>query len=517
MAAIAQMVDRAHIWHPITDMPVDFSEKAQTAEEELRALLNVWREQKSQFDEDQLDKFNRELNREWAIETGLIERTYEWDRGTTLLLIERGFIEALIPWQSDRNPAEVASMLRDHEHAIKSLFHFVEQNSEMTIGYIKQLHAQMLRGQEFVEGVDQFGKKTRVPLNHGAFKKRPNSPNTPEGELHEYCPPEHTDSEMERLVKMYNTHTTHPPLAQAAWLHHRFLQIHPFEDGNGRIARCLATLVFIREGLFPLVVLSEEKDDYIDTLQAADQDDLSPLICRFSECQKRYFVKALGIAGQVWDDTRREKMTVKQQRQTTPDAASVDEQIDSLAEFLTRKGQQQQIALAEKHHSVIKISETLHKTAYVRLQQAAEQITNKLSTNGTSWADTASMDDEKGHYYRHQIVEIAKKREYYANTDVHRSWVRLVLQVADERAMLLLFFHGIGRPYRGIIACSACFIMRRLTDGDERTWQEQEPIPLGDGVFQINYQESEDQATKRFALWLEEITQIFLTRAQKEF
>ena len=31
---------------------------------------------------------------------------------------------------------------------------------------------------------------------------------------------------------------------EATWLHHRFTQIHPFQDGNGRVARALASLVF---------------------------------------------------------------------------------------------------------------------------------------------------------------------------------------------------------------------------------------------------------------------------------
>ena len=39
-----------------------------------------------------------------------------------------------------------------------------------------------------------------------------------------------------------------PLEVEAAWLHHRFTQIHPFEDGNGRVARALASLVFIPDG-----------------------------------------------------------------------------------------------------------------------------------------------------------------------------------------------------------------------------------------------------------------------------
>ena len=43
------------------------------------------------------------------------------------------------------------------------------------------------------------------------------------------------------------------PEVEAAWLHHRFGQIHPFQDGNGRVARALATMIFLRAGFVPLV------------------------------------------------------------------------------------------------------------------------------------------------------------------------------------------------------------------------------------------------------------------------
>ena len=406
---------------------------------------------------------------------------------------------------------------------------------ELSVGYVKELHAEMLRTQKTVAGVDQFGNKTHIPMNHGLFKKRPNSPFTPEGTLHEYCPWEQVGSEMDRLIKMHKTHLAHPPLAQTAWLHHRFVQIHPFEDGNGRIARCLATLVFIRAKWFPLVVPNEERDDYLDALQAADNGDLSPLICCFAKWQKRYFFKVMGIAGHMRDTVKRENPTIDRK---LPRDSSIEEQIDTLSDFLAQKGQQQKNALAKQHNTAIKTAEALYGLACERLQDTATQIADKLGENGRAWANWASGNDDKGHYYRHQTVETAKALEYYANTDVHRAWARMVLQVADERAMLLLFFHGTGMPYRGIIACAACFIMRRRSDASEEerrgkdsvpldnsesaasersTWHEKEPVPLGNGVFQINYQEEESQAVARFQPWLNEVIRSALEMAQQEF
>ncbi len=157
----------------------------------------------------------------------------------------------------------------------------------------KELHALMTRHQETVEGLDSLGRKTSVPLIRGAYKRLPNNPLRPDGTIHEYCPPEQVDSEMDRLIALHHQHDDVAPEVEAAWLHHRFSQIHPFQDGNGRIARALATLVFVKAGWFPLVVRDRERAEYIDALEVADDGDLKPLVDYFAGLQKRAFVHAL--------------------------------------------------------------------------------------------------------------------------------------------------------------------------------------------------------------------------------
>ncbi len=252
---------------------------AQLARAELRALAQVWREQRQQLAEGEaFRQFLERLKREWAIETGLIERLYTLDRGITQILIEHGIKAALIPHGSTPNPDTAASMIEDHQQAVEGVFDFVKGNRTLSTGYVKELHALMTRHQETVEGVDAFGRETRVPLRRGDYKLRPNNPMRPDGTVHHYCPPEHVASEMDRLIAMHLGHQNQgiAPEVEAAWLHHRFTQIHPFQDGNGRIARALATLVFVREGWFPLVVRDRDRARYIDALEAADAGNLVP-------------------------------------------------------------------------------------------------------------------------------------------------------------------------------------------------------------------------------------------------
>jgi len=63
------------------------------------------------------------------------------------------------------------------------------------------------------------------------------------------------------------------PIELAATLHHRFVWIHPFHDGNGRVARLLMNLVLTRSGYPIAVILNVDRSKYYDTLKKADNGD----------------------------------------------------------------------------------------------------------------------------------------------------------------------------------------------------------------------------------------------------
>jgi Fic family protein len=78
-------------------------------------------------------------------------------------------------------------------------------------------------------------------------------------------------------------------------LHHRFTQTHPFQDGNGRVARTLASLIFIRQGLFPIVITRNDRQEYINASEAADKGELTGLVNLFSRLQEKILIKGLGL------------------------------------------------------------------------------------------------------------------------------------------------------------------------------------------------------------------------------
>lgn len=67
------------------------------------------------------------------------------------------------------------------------------------------------------------------------------------------------------------------PFPAAAWMHHRFEQIHPFEDGNGRAGRLLLNLFFVKCGWPPVHILPGDRSTYLAALEAGNRGDLAPL------------------------------------------------------------------------------------------------------------------------------------------------------------------------------------------------------------------------------------------------
>lgn len=87
--------------------------------------------------------------------------------------------------------------------------------------------------------------------------------------------------EMEKLVDWYNNAVKENkihPIARAAYLHYKFTVIHPFDDWNGRIARLMLNVGLMKSGYFPILIGSDERQSYYETLEKADEGDISLLI-----------------------------------------------------------------------------------------------------------------------------------------------------------------------------------------------------------------------------------------------
>ena len=464
----------------------DLDPNQDLAKNDISALAIVWSERRDRMGNQPAYRlFETKLKREWAIETGLVENIYSFDRGVTQQLIDHGIKSELIPHKDVANPAHVAQMIKDHELAIDWLFDFVTGRRLLTTGSIKELHILLTKHQEHVEGVDPDGKKVITPLISGQYKTLPNNPHRPEnGTVHEYCPPVHVASEMDQLIRWHHEHQDRgvAPEVEAAWLHHRFTQIHPFQDGNGRVARALATLVFIEANWFPLVVEDPKKAEYIDALEKADFGDLEPLVRYFTRWQKKAFTRALQIAEEA-----------QQEQKVADTIASVRRQL-----------QRRKDSLVQEWEAAKSIAEELRLHAEKRLHDVADELKYAMKgilEDSAFFANGAGDHSERSHYYRFQIFETAKALDYYANLQAYKAWTRLVLRYGNQTDVLISF-HGIGHGFQGVLACSACLFQRSESEEGER---EIGPVTsLMDEVFLIPYNEAPDDAKSRFSKWLEE-------------
>ncbi len=92
-------------------------------------------------------------------------------------------------------------------------------------------------------------------------------------------PPEKVEAMMKELVKWINSDETKDlnPIIQAGICHYAIAMIHPFEDGNGRVARALATLILKTRGFDPKGIYAideyyeRDRDAYYKALQQVDK------------------------------------------------------------------------------------------------------------------------------------------------------------------------------------------------------------------------------------------------------
>lgn len=419
-------------WKPITDLPINWE---QFCNPELYSLADVWSEQHAQLKQSRsVSNFNERLAREWSIETGILERLYTIDRGVTQLLIEQGIDAALIPHGATDIPVnQLITVITDHRDALEGLFDFVGSRRKLSLNYIRQLHQVITRSQEYVDGIDHLGNPVRMEIRRGQWKDWPNNPTRPDGSIHEYCPPIHVQGEMERLIEFFNNHHNVSPEISAAWLHHRFTQIHPFQDGNGRIARALATIVFLQAGWFPLVINRDQRGEYIAALESADNNDLTPLINLFGQNAKRAFSRALTLSDDILQD---EKFLPKL--------------VDEIVDLYQSRRQETENTFLQVENLANTLSEVTHRALTeisVAFQKKFAQVSAPPSLRVTK------SDQSNEFYYPMQIIENAKELGYWANISRRRMWVGLHVfdQFSEQKAQIVFSFHYLGKVNRGVM------------------------------------------------------------------
>jgi Fic family protein len=421
----------------------------------MRPLYENWRASKQRLQESspaQLAGFNQRLIRRLSVETGILERLYDLDRGTTEALILNGFAEDLVSHSSTNiEPSRLIDILRDQEAAVQLVIDAVAKNRVLTKGFLHELHTILTRHQDTTSAVDQFGNRREIPLLKGRFKTQPNNPKREDGTVHEYCPPLQVDSEVENLLGWLSNYTNDDAIIVAAWFHHRFTQIHPYQDGNGRVARALTTLILLRADLLPLVVDRDLRTEYIKALELADQTQLSTLAEIFARLERNAILQALSVDADA-----------EISHQTSLTSAVIGSLADKFGKRRIQK-------LAELRQ-VNAVALELRTRSRTLLEQSFAEFDQTLSEVGEPRIAISDGGPDRGnaHWYKFEVVQSAKEAGKFANFAEEHYFIKGSIRVNRERLIFVVSFHHVGRELSGIMEATAFSKLESYEDSEDR-------------------------------------------------
>ncbi len=178
-------------------------------------------------------------------------------------------------------PKRDAEEITGHDQAITFIIDSIKNDEPLTEAFIRHLHKLTLVRPFWAEAKTADGQPTKRLIKVGKYKTEPNHVETQSGEIFYFAEPIETPAKMQELVEWFGDKTKQPEtnaVLVAAEFHYGFVRIHPFDDGNGRLARLLMNFVLMKYGYPPVIIKNEDKDNYIAVLEQADFAILKPFV-----------------------------------------------------------------------------------------------------------------------------------------------------------------------------------------------------------------------------------------------
>jgi Fic family protein len=126
----------------------------------------------------------------------------------------------------------------------------------LTEMFIKNLNQVLLVRPYWKDAITPEGVETKRKILIGEYKKFPNTVRLTNGEIFNYASPSETPGLMGALIEWLRQEEEKKelhPVEIAALLHYKFVSIHPFDDGNGRISRLLMNYILYKTGCLLLL------------------------------------------------------------------------------------------------------------------------------------------------------------------------------------------------------------------------------------------------------------------------
>jgi Fic family protein len=177
---------------------------------------------------------------------------------------------------ADGKPLKDHLDIKGHNNALLLLEEILNEERPITESFIRELHQMILQEDYYNDAITTTGEKTKRLIKVGEYKQAPNHVKTKTGEIFRFASPEETPAEMDKLIQWLRSEMEKGddealhPVAIASLFHYKFIRVHPFDDGNGRLARILMNMLLMRAGYPPSVIKADKKDTYYTALRKAD-------------------------------------------------------------------------------------------------------------------------------------------------------------------------------------------------------------------------------------------------------
>jgi len=144
---------------------------------------------------------------------------------------------------------------KNHKTSLDLLFQFTQKKTDLSENIICKLHQNLL----FDIDKEDAGHYRHVQVFiSGSNEKLPNA--------------NEVAKLMKDFLKWYQTSkSTMNPVLLSIETHYRFVKIHPFIDGNGRIARLILNLILLQNNYTPIIIPVIQRLEYIQSIQQSLQ------------------------------------------------------------------------------------------------------------------------------------------------------------------------------------------------------------------------------------------------------